>query len=115
MDISKNDRKILRDLACEYMEIASLPVQKEKIELWKSVNDCKMQRPVVTIHQLCWNELDDDHILNLHVKDEFWRRIEKLIRQTIYKWRHFPVDMVVDPFISIPNFVRTLLQHHPVP
>lgn len=38
MPYTNNDRQVLRKLAYEYMEYATLDVQKEKIEMWKSLN-----------------------------------------------------------------------------
>ena len=38
MNLRKEEITALRTLAQEYMEIASLPVQKEKMELWKAFN-----------------------------------------------------------------------------
>ena len=38
MQISQNDIAVLRELAREYMEAATLPVQREKMMLWKAFN-----------------------------------------------------------------------------
>lgn len=84
------------------MEIAVLPVQKEKISLWKSLNRGAMQRPMVVIDQHPWNELNITGALTCQVQDPYWRGVEGQLRKTIYAWDHFPVDMVVDPFIAIP-------------
>lgn len=100
--LSQKERDTLRRLAAEYMEAAALPVQKEKIALWKSLNRSQMKRPMVVIDQLPWNELQCDE-LRLEIADPYWRNVENMLRQTLYKWRHFPVDMVLDPFIGIPK------------
>ena len=96
------ERDILRRLVTEYMEAASLPVQREKIRLWKALNRSRMERPMITIDQLPWNELACEE-LTLQIGDPYWRGVENNLRQTLYKWRHFRVDMVLDPFISIPK------------
>ena len=84
------------------MEFALLPVQKEKIELWKALNRGKMVRPMVLIDQLPWNELNINDELTLQVEDPFWRGFEDGLRKQIYQWRHFPVDMVLDPYLTVP-------------
>lgn len=84
------------------MEIAVLPVQKEKISLWKSLNRGAMQRPMVVIDQHPWHELNATGALTCQVQDPYWRGVEDHLRKTIYAWDNFPVDMVVDPFIAIP-------------
>ncbi len=103
---TQHDRDVLRELAAQYMEVAQLPVQREKMELWKALNRGKMQRPMVLIDQLPWHELNADGELTLKTTDPFCRHIEHEMRQTLYKWNHFPVDMVVEPFITIPKSIR---------
>ena len=105
MDLTANERQILRDLASRYMEIASLPVQAQKRDLWKALNRSKMERPMVAIDQLPWNELNADGFLTCKIADPFWQGIENQLRSTIYRWEHFPVDMVVEPFITIPKAI----------
>ena len=107
MSVSKKDTEILRELAKRYMEVATLPVQKEKVELWKALNRCDMKRPMVVIDQLPWNELNVDNVLDVQVEDTYWREVERQMRMTLYKWEHFSVDMVVEPFITIPSAVWT--------
>ena len=84
------------------MDIATLPVHREKMELWKALNRNRMQRPMVAVDQLPWNELNADGELTCRVEDSFFRDIELTLRKLIYKWRHFPVDMVIEPYITIP-------------
>jgi len=103
--LSIKDKEILRVLAGEYMSYAILPVQKEKIALWKALNRGKMIRPMVTIDQLPWDELACEE-LACQVEDRFWRGVEHGLRRTLYKWKHFPVDMVLDPYIAVPKAVR---------
>ena len=106
MSISKKDKQILRQLGSEYMAIATLPIQKEKIKLWKSLNRSQMQRPMVCIDQLPWNELNVNNELTCFVEDSFWRSIECDLRYKLYKWNHFPVDMVLEPYITIPKIIH---------
>jgi hypothetical protein len=47
MPISQKGKQILRALAQQYMEYVSLPVQKQKRELWAALNDGQMERPHV--------------------------------------------------------------------
>ena len=107
MQISQNDIAVLRELAREYMEVASLPVQREKMMLWKAFNaNTPGSRPMVIIDQLPWNELNNEGELTLSVENPLFRQVEWNLRSTLYKWRHFPVDMVVEPFITIPRAIQ---------
>ena len=103
MPVSKEEREILRGLGRELMEAAHLPVQEEKKKLWKALNRGEMIRPMVVLDQFPWHELNVNSELDLHVTDPYWRGVENELRRTLYKWRHFPVDMVIDPFIRIPR------------
>jgi len=37
--------------------MASLPVQSEKLRMWKALNRRCMERPMIAIDQLPWSEL----------------------------------------------------------
>ena len=100
-----NQRDVLRELADETMRLAALPVQRERIALWKALNRGEMARPMVVMDQLPWNELGCDE-LTLRVTDPYWRGVEEQLRRQLYQYRRFPVDMVIDPFISIPKVLR---------
>lgn len=102
MNLRKEEISTLRTLANEYMEIASLPIQREKMELWKAFNRHDNTRPMVLINQLPWNELNQSGELSCVASDPFIQKIEFFLRSTIYKWNHFPVDMVVEPILTIP-------------
>jgi len=52
------EKKILRNLAQKVAEIASKPVEKEKIELWKKHNSLKPTRPLIFCDpENGWNEI----------------------------------------------------------
>ena len=102
--LSSHDKQTLRALADEYMSFATLPIQKEKIWLWRALNRGAMQRPMVTMDQLPWDELACEELV-CRVGDRFWRGMEHGLRRMLYKWKHFPVDMVLDPYIAIPKAV----------
>lgn len=102
MQITEKDILTLKTLANQYMEIASLPVQRKKMELWKAFNRHDATRPLVTMDQLPWHELNYDGSLTCVVENPFLRTIEDKFRKTIYQWKHFPVDMVVEPILTIP-------------
>ena len=101
----QRDREIIRRLAAEVAEIAALPVQEEKREMWRRLNGLRPVRPMVTIDQVCWNEMNIADELTLQCADAECRNYEDFLRRTIYQWKHFPVDMVVEPFIRIPKAI----------
>jgi hypothetical protein len=99
------DRTILRELAARLAEIAALPVQEEKRRLWRLLNGKKPERPMVTIDQVCWNEMNVDDELTPRCADPECRAAEEQMRRTLFQWKRFPVDMVVDPWFAVPKAV----------
>lgn len=95
------DLTILRDLAARVAEIAALPVQEEKRELWRALNALRPVRPMVMIDQVCWNEMNLDDQLTLRCEDPECRGHEDFLRRTLFQWKYFPVDMVVEPFLRV--------------
>jgi hypothetical protein len=104
--ISANDKEILRRLAGEVAEIAALPVQAQKRALWRRLNACKPARPMVMIDQVCWNEMNVGDELTLRCEDPECRRYEERLRRLLCQWRHFRVDMVVEPVIRVPKAIE---------
>ncbi len=96
-EVSKKDKKILRELALKKAEIASLNVHKEKISMWKKLNTLKDVRPMIWICEIPWNELDTGDELRNITNTDFSRFLETRLRRTIYQWQHMRADMVVEP------------------
>jgi hypothetical protein len=105
-------RRVLRDLAKRYAEIAADPRQLATIQGWKKLNGLKKTRPMVRIDQLPWHELpwgQDKMVCEKDqpgTKEPGFRSIETSLRMTIYAWENFKADMVVLPYIGIGKTVR---------
>jgi hypothetical protein len=61
---------------------------------------------MVMIDQVCWNEMNVEDELTLRCTDPECRGYEDVLRRTLFQWRHFPVDMVVEPFIRVPKAIH---------
>jgi len=99
---SSSDRDRLRRLAGEMAAIAALPVQAEKKALWRRLNGLRPVRPMVAIDQVCWNEMNVNDELTLVCENRECRGYEQVLLRTLYQWRHFPVDFVVEPTMPVP-------------
>lgn len=99
--MNKKDMSIVRELAARVADIAALPVQAEKRELWCRLNARKPTRPMVMIDQICWHEMNANHELTLQCTSGDCRGYEDHLRRTLFQWQHFPADMVVEPFIRV--------------
>ncbi len=102
----QKDLAIVRGLASQVAEIASLPIQQETISLWKALNDLRPVRPMVQIDGIPWHELNVNDELTLQTEDPFLRGVETMLRRTLYQWRHMRVDMVVEPVMVMPKVIR---------
>lgn len=105
MDLTKQELEILRSLAAQYMEYATLEAQETNRKLWRALNGGRMQKPMVTLDQLPWHEMDPKE-LTCQIRDPYWRGVEDMLRKKIYQWRHFPGDMVLTPYLPIPRLIR---------
>jgi len=94
MAFSRSDRRTVRELARQVMEVASLPVQREKRAMWTRLNRLEPVRPMVWINEIPWDELQCEE-LACRCEDGFCRGIERELRRTLYLWRHMRCDMVV--------------------
>jgi hypothetical protein len=103
---SKQDIAVIRELAARTAEIAALPIQEERRRLWRLLNGLRPERPMVMIDQVCWNEMNVDDELTLQCSDPECRAIEEQLRRALFQWKHFAVDMVVEPFFRVPMAIR---------
>lgn len=90
------DQEILRTLALEYREIAESPENGERRERAYKINALQAVRPIVWIHEIPWSEFDKCEELRPVCSDAFARGMETRLRRTIYQWKHFPADMIVE-------------------
>ena len=103
MNVSQRDREILKELATRYMTYATSEQSNKNRELWRKLNHGTMQKPMITIHQMPWKELDVDGFLVRRVDDPYFRQVEGALRNEIYKWEHMPADMVLNPYVILPR------------
>jgi hypothetical protein len=104
--IGAKDKGIIHDLAAKVAELAALPIQEKKRGMWRRLNGLKPVRPMVMIDQVCWNEMNVDNELTLKCENDEARGYEWHLKATLYQWKHFPVDMVIEPFIGVHKAVR---------
>ena len=104
--MSNRDIEILKSLAVRTAEIAALPVQKERLRQWIALNGLRPERPLFTIDQIPWHEMDVDGFLELQCEDDFARKIETALRRQLYKWDYMRDDLVIEQHINVPMAVE---------
>lgn len=98
--------KQLRLLARDYYEKAMSPVNAERMELHRAVNDLKMLRPVVLIDEIPFHEINFDGSLTLLCTDPDLRGVEDFLRKRLFQWKYFPADMILEPYIPVHKVMR---------
>ena len=106
--MNKQDKEILRTLAERYAEIASLPWQNETRRQWIASNALHPERPMFTIDQVCWSEMDVNDELKNECTEDFCRELETMLRRHIYKWNHMRDDFVFETTVRIPKVINGL-------
>ena len=92
------DVRLLRDLAKQYMEIASEDVQDERRELWRRHNSLERTRPLVYARWFaCSNEVVGPQ---LECEDGFYRVHETFLRRHIFQ-ASLEDDYVIEPWIKL--------------
>jgi len=82
MIVTERERQVLRELAKQVADIAALPVQAERIKLWKALNSLNPVRPMVLLNpQRGWRELVPSS--ELQCQDNGLREIERPLRMKI--------------------------------
>jgi len=100
------DREILRRLASEYAQYASDPGNKENEKLFRAVNGKRMIRPVVLIDEIPWNQLSSEDEMKMQCEGEMERAVEWFLLSQMYRYRHFPCDMILTPYIPWGRHIK---------
>jgi len=105
--MTNTEKQALQTLAERYAELAVLPIQKERKNRARDINDLKPSRPIVWLDEIPWHEMDIDGKLKLSCEDEFARQMEWFFKSTLYRWEYIQADMVVEPYFPIGKAYTT--------
>ncbi|MCL2774431.1 MAG: hypothetical protein FWD71_13945 [Oscillospiraceae bacterium] len=103
---NQKDRKIVRELAAKYHNIAMSGENIEKARLFRAVNDRKMIRPVVLIDELPWFELNIDNCLDCVCEDQGLRGLEWHFRYWLARHKYFGCDLYLNPVFTVAKNVK---------
>lgn len=103
--ITSEERNVLRDLAKQVADIASLPIMAERRELWKKHNSLQPSRPLILIFpEGSWQELLPHSVLKC--EGDKARGIEWNLRSRIYYYEHFQDDTVIEKEWIVSKAIR---------
>ena len=100
-----SERDVLRQLAKRQSEIAALPIQADRIRMWKDFNSLKPHRPMVLAYaERGWCDLVPES--ELQCKNPLLREWEMNLRRTIYRHEKIQDDQPVSNFFNIAWIVN---------
>lgn len=97
---TQQDVERLRDLGRKVREIAELPIQQERIALWRNVNDLHMTKPVLYHRDTPPAVLNYNDELTTQIEDPFLASVEADLLMRLYNWKHMPLDYVVVDYVK---------------
>ncbi|MBN1402460.1 MAG: hypothetical protein JXA74_16590, partial [Anaerolineae bacterium] len=56
--IPTRDRDVLRRLADERAQIAALPVQAQRADMWRRLNRLERVKPLIWVNEIPWHEMN---------------------------------------------------------
>ena len=100
-----HDRTALRDLAKRVADIAELPVQAERRQVWQLHNDLKTKQPMILVFpEGSWEELLPDSALRC--EGEAARKIEWQLRSRLYCRDHLQDDTVIEKIWTVNKVIH---------
>ena len=96
--MTQRDKDIVRELAKQYMELATDERQQDMNRRMRATNDLQITRPPVLIDEIPWYQMDIDGELQCLCEDKTARRTELELRKALYRRKHFKADTIFEPF-----------------
>jgi len=101
MPFPASDLTVIRRLASRLADIAALPIQQQKRDLWRRLNRLERVRPLMHIQALDWNIWEElIPQASLQTTEPFCRAQELDLRKRIYAHEQFADDRVEDGIVA---------------
>lgn len=105
--MNTTDKRVVRELAKQYMEFAASEKQSKAFARMRDNNDLIPGRPPVLIDEIPWYQMDIGGELVCVCTDPFLRGIEDGFRKALFYFRHFKgADSLYEPFFRINRTFR---------
>ena len=103
MAVAQSERDTLRELARRVAEIATLPIQRRRKDLWLGLNALKPERPMVltSLEDRPWGELLDES--RFICQDPMLREWETNLRRRIFHHENVPDDRILTDALDVPR------------
>lgn len=92
-----SERRLVRDLAQQYLEACEAPVQAERRRLWRAHNSLKQTRPLIYTRAFAWSEMPHSRC---RCEDPLRRGYESFFRQHLF-WNSLDDDSIFEPWVTV--------------
>lgn len=99
--MQSSEKQIIRELAKQYVSLASSDEQLRANRRMKDSNDLKIVRPLVLIDEIPWHELTDDFDLICLCENPTARRTEWFFRRALYQKKHLRTDFLMPDYWKV--------------
>lgn len=99
--MNAKDKEIVRELAKQYLEIASSEQQQKMNRRMKDTNDLKLVRPPVLLDEIPWYQMDIGGDLTCRCEDQAAQKVETFFRRALFRHKYFRADTVFEPFYRV--------------
>lgn len=96
--MNQKDVGIIRELAKQYMEYAASEKYERMRRRFRDTNDLKLVRPPLNVEEIPWAQMDLDGSLTCVCEDPKLREMEGILRQGLFRARHFACDNYLLPY-----------------
>jgi hypothetical protein len=102
MNVSAEEKGLLRELARKVSAISQEPVWEQKRTLWKDKNSLRKTRPLVlcSLPEAAWDEILPER--SMVVKDPWFRGCEWELCRRIYRWENIKDDEIITDKVYFP-------------
>lgn len=92
-----DERALLRDLACRYVETCRAPAQDERRGLWRRHNSLQPTRPLIYVRACAWSEMPQ---AICRCEDPLHRHYEDFFRYHLF-WDSLGDDSIFEPWVTV--------------
>jgi len=97
--VNASDKKVIRELASRWKDLAAQPVMRERKRLWKAVHDLKPERPVILVETSSIDGFVAPE--ELACQDPFLRAVEQNLRDNLRHAEEVGDDLVLEPYFRL--------------
>lgn len=99
--VCENDKRIVRELARQYMFLVDSEKQERMVARLRDSNDLKIVRPPVLLDEIPWYQMNVDGELDCLCENEKAREVERFFRTKLFYLHHIKADNLFQPFFRV--------------